>query len=134
MKDSYTYPVILDKSEKGFINIIFPDFDDAVTCVNEGEDPVFEAQSWLAVNLCELIDEGEKVPAPSEAQEIKTGKEQTLVFVNVWLPYHRTCEKIVYVKKTLTIPAYLDVLAKEADINFSETLADALKEKLGISR
>ena len=134
MKDSFTYPVIFDRSEEGFINIIFPDFDNNMTCVSEGEDPVFEAQSWLAINLDELIDEGEEVPVPSAADEIETGEKQTLVFVNVWLPYHRTREKIVYVKKTLTIPAYLDILAKEADINFSETLAEALKEKLGISQ
>lgn len=132
MKDNYTYPVILDRSEPGFINILFPDFDMNITSVEEGEDPVAEAQDWLGINLCERIDEGMEVPEPSKPEDIKLKKKQTLVFVNVWLPYHRSKEKIVYVKKTLTIPAYLDILAKEANINFSETLVHGLKEKLGI--
>lgn len=134
MKDSFTYPVVFDTNEEGFINIIFPDFDDDMTSVEEGDDPVFEAQSWLAANLCEMIDEGQAVPEPSKAGNIALEENQTLVFVNVWLPYHRSREKVVYVKKTLTIPAYLDILAKEADINFSETLADALRLKLGIEQ
>ena len=38
--------------------------------------------------------------------------------------------KIAYVKKTLTIPSYLDILAKNKNINFSQVLQEALKEKL----
>lgn len=36
------------------------------------------------------------------------------------------------VKKTLTIPNYLNELGNEQGINFSLTLTEALKEKLGV--
>jgi len=36
------------------------------------------------------------------------------------------------VKKTLTIPSWLNTLSVENDINFSQTLQEALKEKLGL--
>ena len=35
-------------------------------------------------------------------------------------------------KKTLTIPSYLDILAKNKNINFSQVLQNALKKELGI--
>ena len=132
MSENYTFPVILDKNEPGFINIYFPDFDMAVTSVELGEDPIEEAQSWLAITISELIDEGKTVPNPSHPDQISTDTNQTIVFVNIWLPYHRSKERIIYVKKTLTIPSYLDILARESNINFSETLSNALKQKLGI--
>ena len=37
------------------------------------------------------------------------------------------------VKKTLTIPEWLNEAAQESNVNFSLVLQDALKEKLGIS-
>ena len=36
------------------------------------------------------------------------------------------------VKKTLTIPAWLNAISEINNINFSETLTNALKEKLGL--
>ncbi len=36
------------------------------------------------------------------------------------------------VKKTLTIPSWLNDLARSANLDFSKTLQDALKMKLGI--
>ena len=41
--------------------------------------------------------------------------------------------KIAYTKKTLTIPNYLDMLAKNKNINFSQVLQEALKKELGLN-
>jgi hypothetical protein len=48
------------------------------------------------------------------------------------MPYFRNIEKVVYVKKTLTIPKWLDEMAKQQNINFSATLVKGLKNRLGI--
>ena len=48
------------------------------------------------------------------------------------MPYWRTRAKEVYVKKTLTIPSWIDVLAKEKNLNFSNVLVKGLKKELGI--
>jgi hypothetical protein len=54
-----------------------------------------------------------------------------------WDNYQRKLEELKNdknkaIKKTLTIPKWLDELATEQSVNFSQTLQDALKEKLGI--
>ena len=41
--------------------------------------------------------------------------------------------KPIYVKKTLTIPEWLNTKASEQGINFSQLLQEALKTKLGVS-
>ena len=41
-------------------------------------------------------------------------------------------EKNRSITKSVTVPAYLNELAMEAHINFSSTLQEALKEKLGV--
>ncbi|HAB93146.1 MAG TPA: type II toxin-antitoxin system HicB family antitoxin [Lachnospiraceae bacterium] len=130
MKDNYTYPVIFDYSEPPYTQILFPDFGFRRTEAAHDEDPVMMAQEWLALTIGAYEDEGIQLPAPGT--DIHLNQDQKLVFINIWMPYHRSKEKVIYTKKTLTIPQWLDILAKESNINFSETLTEALKEKLHI--
>ena len=48
--------------------------------------------------------------------------------------YEKSLIKLAYVKKTLTIPSYLDILAKNKNINFSQVLQNALKKELGLEK
>ena len=130
MKDNYTYPAIIDYSDEGFINVIFPAFD-ITTCVNEGEDFIPAAQDLLALTIKDYEDNNMEMPSETEPVEVK--ENQKLVYINLWMPYHRSTIKEVYVKKTLTIPVWLDILAKQSNINFSATLVSGLKQVLGIS-
>ena len=130
MKDNYTYPVIFDYSEPPYTQILFPDFGFRRTEAVDDEDPVEMAQDWLALTIGSYEDENKELPVPGSNIELREG--QKLVYINIWMPYHRSKEKVIYTKKTLTIPLWLDLLAKENNINFSETLTEALKEKLSI--
>lgn len=50
--------------------------------------------------------------------------------------YNLYCRKIakeVYVKKNVTIPQWLDILAKERKINYSAALVKGIKMELGIN-
>ena len=131
MQENYTYPAVLDINEPGFVNITIPAFQ-AVTAVEAGEDPVAAAQDLLTLEILDREETGAALP-PADG-EVTAAAGQRIVYVNVWMPYHRSKVKEVYVKKTLTIPAWLDMLAKENNLNFSATLTEALKEKLHLSR
>ena len=71
MKNNYTYPVILDKSEEGMINIYFPDFENMVTCIEDGGNYVEEAQDYLAMVITDYEDCGKSLPEPSLAEKIQ---------------------------------------------------------------
>ena len=130
MRDNYTYPAIIDGTEEGFYNIIFPDFDDATTCVGEDESIIEAAQDFLALMIADYEDSGRKLPEEGAGPCEPSTNTHRIIYINVWMPYHRTKIKEVYVKKTLTIPVWLDMLAKENNINFSATLVKGLKEAL----
>ena len=131
MKENYTYAAILDYSEEGFVNISFPDFPGTMTCAERDAGDVIEsAQDVLCLALCDCLDEGRTPPEPGVYEAVT--QDQKVVFVNVWMPYHRSKVKEVFVKKTLTIPSWLNVLAQQNGINFSSVLTEALRAKLGI--
>lgn len=128
MKDNYTYPVIIDYNENEVINIIFPDFTNAITCADLDDDYISIAQEYLTLIITDYEEENRTLPNPSLNVNLKNN--QQLVYVNIWMPYHRSNVKEVFVKKTLTIPSWLDVLAKNNHINFSALLVKALKKEL----
>ncbi len=133
MKDNYTYQAIFDYSEEGFINIEFPMFEGAFSCVGTDENPICCAQDLLVLYIQDYIDSNKTLPQEKEYIDLDcTNKNKVSVYINIWLPYHTRNIKETYVKKTLTIPTWLDLLAKQNNINFSSTLTDALKLKLNI--
>ena len=128
---NYTYPAVITPVEDGLVEICFPDLDQ-ITCAEAGnpQEIIETAQSLLALTLSDALDCGQELPAPT----VPVPKDgETVMLVNVWLPYHRAQEKITYVKKTLTIPAWLDILGKEKNVNYSALLVRALKEELKLS-
>ena len=133
MKDNYTYPAIIDVSDPSLVYIDFPDFEYLSTETNRSSDYIKEAQECLALGLIDCEESGTAAPKPTSASKIVLEDHQILVYINVWMPYHRTRQKIVYTKKTLTIPLWLDMLAKQNNINFSEILVDGLKKRLGLN-
>lgn len=131
-QQNYTYPVILDYSEPEFINVILPDFNNAVTCTARDEDYITAAQELLSLSILDFENENKELPKSSRTEDINLEENQKIVFVNVWMPYFRTKVKEKYVKKTLTIPTWLDILAKNNNVNFSAVLVKGLKEELNI--
>lgn len=131
MKNNYTYPAIFDYNEKDVINISFPDFPYGMTCVEEEKDLVKEAQDFLALTIADYESKGKETPVEGNF-DIKIGANQSLVYINVWMPYHRTKVKEIYVKKTLTIPQWLDELARANNVNYSACLVEGLKKKLNL--
>ncbi len=91
------------------------------------------AEDVLCLTLYDLEEQQAKIPAPSEIQKIKTNADE---FVNLI-----SCDTIEYrkyydnkaVKKTLTIPAWLNTMSEREGINFSSVLQTALKNELHIT-
>ena len=124
MKEDYIYPAKIQKSGDT-IQLMFVDFPEILVETHNIEEAVKEAQESLALSLLDFISENRKLPEPSEVNNA--------IYVHVWLPLYRSRAKEVYVKKTVTIPQWLDLLAKENNINFSSCLVKGIKSELGIN-
>lgn len=131
MKEIYIYPAIFDYEDDS-ISISFPDLPGCLTFGYTDEEAVLSAKEALSLHIYSMEEDGDIIPTPTPISRIKVDKNQVVVPIEVWMPYHRSQIKTAYIKKTLTIPNWLDSLAKLNNINFSQTLQEALKDKLGV--
>ena len=135
------YPACFFKEENGY-TVIFPDLDDLATCGETQEDALAMAVDCLAGYLFWCGKEGESVKAASAADKIRltdTAKRLELdpdhgfiSFVTVDAEEYAKKHFERSVKKTLSIPSWLNEAACRADINFSAVLQEALKKQLGL--
>lgn len=129
-KDRYIYPAIFDYAEDG-ISIQFPDLQGCLTFGHNEEEAFVMAKEAMALHLFGMEEDNDPIPAPSKATSIKTKSNQVVVLIEVWMPPFRNEMQHKAVKKTLTIPQWLDDLAREHKVNYSQLLQEALKKYLG---
>lgn len=127
------YPAIFHKAEEGGFWISFPDFPE---CLTEGDD--MEQAYEMAVDALGLVitsrkEEGEIIPKASQADEI-IAEDGVVVIVEFDMLAYQKKHNSKAVKKTLSIPEWLNAEAMAAGINFSQVLQEALMLKLNISR
>lgn len=125
MKENYIYPVRI-KKERDVYQVVFVDFPNASLVEAETkEEAICYAQECLALEILDRESRGEKLPEPSLDLE-------NVVYIHIWMPYFRNATKEIYVKKNVTIPQWLDILAKERKVNYSAALVKGIKLVLGI--
>ena len=138
---NYVYPAVFYE-EEGKISVLFPDLGNLATFGDNVADAMRMAQDACGLHLFTALRDGDSLPAPSPLSEINPAailKEFEMesaaesAFVNMVLvdmtEYARQhSDKAV--KKTLSIPMWLNTLCEEKSINFSKVLQDALLTKV----
>ncbi|NLI12164.1 type II toxin-antitoxin system HicB family antitoxin [Pelotomaculum propionicicum] len=132
LQDRYIYPAIFDYADDG-ISIEFPDLPGCLPCAHTTEEAVKNAKEALGLHLYSMEKDKDYIPEPTHIEKIKLEPNQVIVLVEVWMPLIRDAIENRAVKKTLTIPKWLNDLAEEKQINFSHTLQEALRERLGVN-
>lgn len=127
----YIYYSLFNLAKDG-INVEFPGLNGAFTFGSDMHDALYMAKDLLAGWLINAKDAGETIPEPFQPASITVPSGDLLVPIEVNTKIYRMKFDNQAVKKTLTIPRYLDALAKEENINFSLVLTEALREKLGV--
>ncbi|KJS01930.1 MAG: antitoxin HicB [Peptococcaceae bacterium BRH_c4a] len=125
----YVYPALFTPLPSGEYDVRIPDLPGCITCGKDLADTIEMAEDAAAMWLCDAEDNQEKIPVPSK--ELNVNHPQFLNFVVADTEEYRRENDNRAVKKTLTIPSWLNAKAEKAGINFSQTLQDALKERLG---
>ena len=131
MKVKYTYPAIFEPAEEGGYLVDFPDIPSCYTEGDTMEEALSMAKDCLEMMLVHYEDENIPVPSPSDSRSIKT--EHVVSYVLADTGEWRRLVDNRAVKKTLSIPAWLNAKAEKAAINFSQTLQEALAGKLHVS-
>ena len=133
MKNDYSFIAVLDYADDG-INITFPDLPGCYSCAdkNNSEEALKNAKEALGVHLFAMEQDGEQIPKPSSINQIKLEKNQVIALIDVFMPTVRAAAKTSFVKKTLSLPAWLAALADEKNVNCSKLFQNALTDYVNI--
>ena len=133
MKNDYAFIALFEYAEDG-INISFPDLPGCISCaeVNSTNEALINAKEALGLHLFGMEQDGEEIPEPTSLNKIKIKINCVPVLIDVFMPSVRMSVKTSFVKKTLSLPAWLAALADEKKVNCSKIFQDALKAFLGI--
>ncbi len=126
----YTYPAIFTEEENGAYSVDFPDLQYCSTCGDDLEDALFMANDALSLVMICYEDEHKEIPTPSRVKDIPVKENEFVNLIQCDTIQHRKLLNNKAVKKTLTIPAWLNESAMAAGLNFSQVLQEALIQKV----
>lgn len=126
----YVYPAVFTQEGSAY-SVVFPDLEIATS----GESLVEAmdmAQDALCLMLYDMEERKAVIPAASDIKGLvcDAGSFSSLIECDT-MEYRRYYDNKA-VKKTLSIPAWLNTMAEKEDINFSAVLQKALKAELRI--
>ena len=126
----YVYPAVFTPLQSGEYDVRILDLPGCITCGKNLVDAIEMAEDAVAMWLCDAEDNQESIPAPSE--KLIATHPQFINFIVADTDKYRQENDNRAVKKTLTIPNWLNSKAEKAGVNFSQTLQAALKRQLGV--
>jgi predicted RNase H-like HicB family nuclease len=120
----YVYPAIFHKNKDESYTVIYPDLPG---CISEGKDlgnAMYMAQSALAQWIGYLADRKQEIPKASSVEKVKTSKSE---FANLICAEVKNAKAV---KRTVSIPKWMDDKVVQSGLSLSRILQDALNERL----
>lgn len=124
------YPAIFHVAEEGGFWITFPDLPECMTQGDNMQEAYEMAVDALGLALTSREQEGEEIPAASELNQIALSKDEYCVVIEFDMLAYKKRTNSKAVKKTLSIPEWLNEEATALGINFSQVLQEALVKKI----
>lgn len=122
----FVYPALFHNEDGGYW-VEFPDLPGCFTQGDSVNEVLSNAQESLEVYLEATIDNNLNLPKPSKIETIAPIDDGFVSYVSVNV---NPVQQSKSVKKTLTIPSWLNDRALKENINFSQVLQEALLSKL----
>lgn len=127
MKNEYSYIAVFDYASDG-ISISFPDLPGCFSCASEDdtEQALKNAREAMGLHIFGMEQDGVDMPMPTSIKALSLEKNQIPVLITVFMPPIRASVRTSFVKKTVSLPAWLAAAAEERHINCSKVFQDAL--------
>ncbi|GAB6562496.1 type II toxin-antitoxin system HicB family antitoxin [Bacillus cereus] len=129
MKEQYFYPSVIRFDGEKY-EARFPDFKDCRATGLNRDEILRKAKRVLGEYLFKLESEKLVLPEPSDIHSIAVQKNEMIFVLDIHMPLYRVNDRDLAIKKTVTIPAWLNNVALENEVNFSRVLQEALKKEL----
>lgn len=122
----YVYPALFHANDDGSYTITYPDLPG---CISEGKsiaNAMYMAQSALTQWIEYMADHDLSLPAASAISDISAAQNEFVNLIRVEIKDTRA------VKRTVSIPKWMDDLVSESGLSLSRVLQDALRERLKV--
>jgi predicted RNase H-like HicB family nuclease len=126
----YVYPAVLFP-DNDKIGVTVPDLPGCHTFGEDMADALLMAKDAVEMWLWDAENKHESIPAASDALDVGRGETFTLIAADT--DEYRRANETRSIKKTLSIPSWLNYQAEKANAPFSRILQQGLKEYLRIS-
>lgn len=120
----YVYPALFHPNDDDTYTITYPDLPG---CISEGKtigNAMYMAQSALTQWVEYLIDKGQAIPSASSLRDIRTEGNEFVTLIRSEVKDGRA------VKRTVSIPKWMDDGAVKSGLSLSRVLQDALRDRL----
>lgn len=124
------YPAIFHKSDEGGFWITFPDIPECMTQGDDMQQAYEMAVDALGLAITARESEGQEIPSPSEPYKITLDEDSFCAVIEFDMLAYKKRTNPRAVKKTLSIPEWLNEEATALGVNFSQVLQEALIEKV----
>ncbi len=124
------YPAIFHTAEEGGYWITFPDFPECITQGDTMQEAYEMAVDALGLTITSLQDEKQELPVASSLDEFSIKPDDYCVIIEFDMLAYKKRNNSKAVKKTLSIPEWLNEEAIDLGINFSQVLQEALMKKI----
>ncbi len=122
----FVYPAVFHKENDAYW-VEFPDLEGCQTYGSSVNETMEYAQEALAAYLLTLMEENRDIARPSDLNAINCDTDGFTTLVTCNIDQYKDAKAI---KKTLTIPSWLNDRAVSMGINFSQVLQEALMSKI----
>lgn len=122
----FIYPAIIHEDTDGMW-AEFPDLEGCTTYGDTLSELLDNATEAMELYVLGMLEDGEKPPTPTDIRNMPLAEKNT--FANLIRADIDLAKNTKSVKKTLTIPAWLNERALDKGINFSKVLQEALISK-----
>lgn len=133
MKDRYSFIAIFSVDDDG-ISIEFPDLPGCLPCADNMDEAIKNAREALGLHLWGMEQDNETIPEPTSLKNIHCEENEVPAVIDVFMPTFRDKINNRFVKKTLSLPAWLADMADEDGVNCSKIFQNALMEYLGVKQ
>lgn len=129
----YVYPAVFTAEKEGGYSVVFPDLEGCYTQGDTLEEALKMAEDVLNLTLYGLEEDSKEIAPPTPIRSISLADNEIASLVGCDTVEYRKFFDNKAVKKTLTIPNWLNTLSEKAGINFSAVLQKALMQELNIN-
>ena len=129
----YKYPALIIKEDDGFV-VEFPDLEDVFTQGDTWEEAFENAEDVLNLMLWNREEKKIPIPKPASLENIEVPENATIALIKADTIEYRKLHDTKSVRKNVSIPSWLNTLAINKNINFSNLLQNALMHELRIEK